>query len=93
MLPVKLADENLQLGPPPGWTEEQCMTVSAYAGVDGGGTPFVVTAWMPSAEDLAALNAGRPLYAKWAGSVSPAGRPTMAPLSLFTLDENDILNV
>lgn len=93
MLPVTLADENLLLGPPLGWTGEECMTVSAYAGIDGGGTPFVVTAWMPSKEDLEALNAGRPLYAKWSGSVSPEGRPTMAPLALFTLDDKDIINV
>lgn len=93
MLPVKLSDENLQLGPPPGWSDEQCMTVSAYAGVDGSGIPFVVTAWMPSKEDLEAMNAGRPLYAKWCGSVSKDGRPTMAPLALFTMDEQDIINV
>lgn len=93
MLPVTLADENLRLGPPRGWTDEQCMTVSAYAGFDGGGMPFVVTAWVPSKEDLEALNAGRALYVKWSGSVTESDTPTMAPISLYTLDDQDIINV
>lgn len=93
MLPIKLLDANLQLGPPRGWTDEQCMTVSAYAGVDGSGTPFVVTAWMPSKEDLEAFNAGRPVFLKYCGLVSQSGSPTMAPCSLYTTDEQGIINV
>ena len=93
MMPVKLSDENMQLGPPRGWTDEQCMTVSAYGGVDGAGVPFVGTAWMPSKEDLDALNAGRPLYLKICDRLTAAGTPTMMPAALYTTDEAGILNV
>lgn len=52
------------------------------AGVDSSGYPYFLTAWMPSYEDLQALNRGEPIYVKTLSKALP-------PMALFTLDEND----
>lgn len=81
MLPLDIPDYNIILGPPPGWTEEECMTIKAYKGVDLSGDEFILTQWMPSKEDREAILAGRPICLKVIGSLMP-------PVALFTTDEN-----
>ena len=65
-------------------TDEECYSVSAYAG-EQSGRLYVNTVWMPNKEDLEALNAGRPIIL----TISGGGMP---PVSLFTCDENGIPN-
>lgn len=39
--------------------------------VTGPSTPMMVTAWMPTPDELAALNAGAPIHLKVLGTVHP----------------------
>lgn len=95
MLPVDFEGSNLDLGKPPQMTDEECASIRAYkatapergfAGVEAGTDyPFILTAWMPSKEDLEALNAGRPLWLRVLSFKHP-------PVALFTLDEKNEIN-
>lgn len=75
MNPVTFPEANKRYGPPEGMTEAQVMTLAAWEGrVKGGGldgAPVVVTAWQPTAEELATLNAGGPLYLSFIGGLPP----------------------
>lgn len=56
------------------------------AGVcDGPPYPFTLSAWMPSKEDLDAMNAGRPIWVRFLSH-------TVFPMSLFTTDEAGQIN-
>lgn len=81
MLPTDFEGTNIILTKPDSMTDEQCMTVRAYAGEDNDGFKFLLTAWMPSKEDLEAMNAGRPIMLRVTGTSFP-------PLVLYTYDEN-----
>lgn len=85
MLPVDFEGTNIVLGPPIGWTEEDCTSISAFKSVDESGQPFFLTAWKPNKEDLDALNRGEPIYLKTIGEGYP-------PTAMFTLDEKGGIN-
>jgi hypothetical protein len=95
MLPVNFQGSNLDLNKPPEMTDEECAAVRAFKGTvperaylaieDGTEYPFILTAWMPSKEDLEALNAGRPLWLRVLSFKHP-------PVVLFTLNDNDEIN-
>lgn len=65
----------MRFSPPPDLAESQCRTIHAYAGkVVGGsvdGADVVVTAWHLTPEELAALNAGKPLFLSFLGGLPP----------------------
>ncbi len=42
-----------------------------YCAVDGPGTPAMVSAWRPTPEELALLNAGAPLFLRVLGTAHP----------------------
>lgn len=65
---------------PEGMTDEECYSISAYEGKFDDGTPFVVTVWQPSKEDIDAINAGRPVCLRFIGGGLP-------PHSLYTTNE------
>lgn len=75
MTPVKFPEANSRFGPPPNLTEEQCGTIHAYQGrVARGsveGSLLVVVAWKPSEAELAALNAGAPIFLSCIGGLPP----------------------
>lgn len=75
MTPVAFPEANTDFNPPAGFEPSQVAPVRAFSGnVVGGsvdGMPVVVTAWMPSPEDIAALAAGRPLYVSIIGGFLP----------------------
>jgi hypothetical protein len=58
-----------------------------YAGniSDGPPYPITLTYWMPSKEDLEAMNAGRGIWVRFLSHV-------VYPMSLFTLDEAGEIN-
>lgn len=85
MHPIDFEGTNIELVKPVEMTDEQCMAVRAYKGVDVNQFPFILTAWMPNKEDLDAMNAGRPLMVKMLGELTP-------PISLWTYDENMQIN-
>lgn len=60
---------------PVGMSSSQVSKISAYVNrIKGGnldGTGFVVTAWIPSADELRALNAGGSVFLSCLGSLPP----------------------
>jgi hypothetical protein len=64
--------------------EETCGSLPAMVTTDDQGYDCVVSAWMPSPEDIESMQAGHPVYLKVVG-----GQP---PVSLFTLSESGELN-
>ncbi len=71
----------IEIKKPNDMTDEECMSVWAYRGVDELGYPFFMEAWKPSYEDLQSLNRGEPIYIK----IYSNGLP---PISVFTVDED-----
>ena len=75
MTPVKFPESNAHFGPPPDLEESQCKTIHAHIGqVERGsceGATLVVTAWKPDERELAALNAGQPVFLSCLGGLPP----------------------
>jgi hypothetical protein len=75
MTPVDFPEAKMRFRPLPGLAESQCRTIHAFVGkVVGGsvdGADVVVTAWRPSPEELAVLNAGKPLFLSFLGGLPP----------------------
>lgn len=72
---VPFAEANTLYGPPLGMTEEQVKTVHCWEGYAGrgscDGSKMVVTAWKPRPDELAALNAGEPVFLTVLGGLPP----------------------
>lgn len=81
MRPVHFEQSNITFEKPTTMDDSECLAISAYVGVDANGNPHINTVWMPSKEDLEAINSGRPIVVCVLGTALP-------PLSLFTYDEN-----
>ena len=66
MTPIAFPEANQKFGAPPGYAESQVATIPAYVGqLVGGscdGVQCVVVAWRPTDEELAAINAGSPIF-------------------------------
>lgn len=77
MTPTVIAGANTRLGAPAQWDEEKhgkCETILAR--IDG---DLIQTAWLPSPEELAALNAGAHVVLTLWGLVPPAALHVEAP--------------
>ena len=85
MRPIEFEASNIVFGKPESMTDEQCFSIEAYKGIDDNGFTYINTVWMPSKEDIEAINAGRPIIL----SIYGEGMP---PVNLFTNDENGIIN-
>jgi hypothetical protein len=81
MMAIDFDEANITLGKPRNMTDEQCMSVRAYHGVDSDGFPFFLTVWQPSKEDIEAIKAGHPIALKVLGNSFP-------PVALYTVDSN-----
>ena len=81
MNPIDFPEANCAFHAPPDMAASQVLTVRAYYGkVTGGsvdGAPLVVTAWSPSPAELAALNAGRPLFLSFLACGLPPHFPSV----------------
>lgn len=66
---------NAELAAPPGMTPDQCqalpITRILYDQAGGGSIPACVSYWQPSEEQLALLNAGRPVWLSVLGMTHP----------------------
>jgi hypothetical protein len=69
--PVDFPESNLTLGPPKGWTEEQCSVIKAWRGKDSDGRPVVLTCWELTDEEIGALMLGEKLYLRVLGETTP----------------------
>ena len=72
---VTFTDETRSIGKPQDWIEEldgPCVGISVFDFVDAQtGVPFMMTAWVPEPDELARLNAGKPLHLAISGRVHP----------------------
>lgn len=76
MTPTNFPESNARYGPPADLEENQCHTFYAWHGVVGSGSScegakLVVTAWQPSPEELAEINAGKPIFLSCLGGLPP----------------------
>lgn len=66
---------NAELAPPPGMTADECqplpITRILYDQAGGGEIPACVSFWQPSPEQLALLNASRPVWLSVLGLAHP----------------------
>lgn len=85
MYSVDFPGSNKKFGPPENMTDEECLTINAQIGIDDQRFPYVMTAWQPNADDVKAINEGRPIYLKILGGGMP-------PVFLFTTDANGVGN-
>ena len=81
MQPVVIDKFDNAFGAPPDWKGEQveCMPL-AYRLIDTPEGKFYVSAWMPDAEDLAAINRGEPLNLWVRGPGHPVVAMTTGPV-------------
>lgn len=82
MIASDFPESNLRIGPPPDLEESQCHTIPAYRGqIQGGscdGLPQIVVAWVPTAEELGAINAGKPIFLSFVCEGLPPHFPSMS---------------
>lgn len=85
MQPVEFPGST-EIKKPPSMTDEECMSAWAIIHKDDEGrvTGFT-TKWMPSYEDMQAFNRGEGIFVHFPG-------PRLAPMALFTVDENGVCN-
>jgi hypothetical protein len=63
---------NNTFGPPQGMSNEECFTVHSMIEGDR-----VITAWLPSKEDLANLRSGKPIFLSCYGGMPPVNLMTV----------------
>jgi hypothetical protein len=75
MTPTDFPEANVTYGPPNDLAESQCAKIRAWNGSATRGScdgyKMVVVAWQPSAEELAALQAGAPVFLSVMGGLPP----------------------
>lgn len=69
MIPKRIAGATRYLGAPAGWNPEEDGDCSHLAILDTDGV--MMSAWEPTPKELAALNAGAPVYLQIRGSAHP----------------------
>lgn len=75
MKAVDFPQSNTVFGPPPDLTKEQCNSIPAFLGICVGGScdgsKMVVVAHQPTAEDIARILAGEPIFLTCMGGLPP----------------------
>lgn len=84
MIPVDFPGTNIELVKPNGWKDEDCMALPALKEFGDKGEAMYTEAWMPSYEDLKALNSGRPVMIRLYASC--------IPIAVWTVDESGKCN-
>lgn len=81
MSPIPFRESNKTYHKPQGWTDEQCSDLHVWEGpvpIDANtAVNGIISCWMPTEEELADLNAGKPIFISVLSNVQP-------PISLFT---------
>lgn len=86
MRPVDFEGSNIVMGKPPGMSDEQCSSVPALVATDTDGFNFTLLCFMPSYEDIQAINEGRPICLKILSVPMP-------PVAMYTLDADGEPNI
>jgi hypothetical protein len=81
MRPIDFPKANWYFNKPTTMDDAECLPISAYAGQNDKGMPYINTVWQPNKEDIEAIVAGRTVVVSVIGYELP-------PMSLFTCDEN-----
>lgn len=71
MRPTQHPSNNDVLRAPPGVDVDSCRPLAITRVLYGGEMPGVISYWQPSPEELALLNAGRPVYMSCWGATHP----------------------
>jgi hypothetical protein len=75
MNPAHFPQANFKFGPPSDLEESQCTTIPAFVGeIKTGscdGCQITVVAWLPTPQELAELNIGKPIYLSVIGGLPP----------------------
>lgn len=73
MIPARISGATRWLGAPPGWTPDTSGPCGHLAVRDGiaGDLPVMESAWEPTPDELAALNAGGKVYLRIIGQGHP----------------------
>lgn len=86
MQPVDFEGSNIIMNKPDSMTDDECVSgVPALVSIDNAGHKFTLYYFMPSYEDIQAINAGRGICLKILQSPPP-------PIAMYTLDENGEVN-
>ncbi|PDT77206.1 hypothetical protein [Bradyrhizobium sp. C9] len=84
---AKIDGANMTLGAPPNWDEERdgtCFALPIRAEVINNSMPSLTSAWKPTAEELARLNAGAPVHLRVISRTHP---PVMLEVGEVPVDE------
>lgn len=76
MIPIDFEGSNITLNKPDNMTDEQCLSIKAYKGLNNDGFPCFITCWKPSEEELEQLKQG---YCVWLSVLSNS----FAPASIY----------
>ncbi len=75
MLPINFPEAAVSLGRPSDMTDEECGPLPVARGIvqlsENSVGPAVISAWKPTPEELAMLNAGGPIYLHVIGRTQP----------------------
>lgn len=52
MIPIEFKEANFTFVKPANMTDEQCMSLPVYKGVDSAGFPIIISCWQLNKEDL-----------------------------------------
>lgn len=86
MRAIDFPQSNNTYGKPESMTDEECYPVSVYEHKnDKGQIEYINTVWQPNADDIKAINAGRPVIMNMCVGF-------LVPHALFTYDENGNIN-
>lgn len=77
MLPTTFSESNFTFTKPQSMTDEQCMDLPVFKGVDQDGFPIIISCWKFSKEDLEEIQRTGHIFL----SISGQGMP---PVGLFT---------
>jgi hypothetical protein len=72
MMPaVDFPEANFTFHKPKDMTDEQCMPLQVWRGLDGGGIPLIISKWSLSAEDLEEIKKTESVYLVIVGTGMP----------------------
>lgn len=84
MLPVTF-EGSREIQKPDVMTDEECSSLPIIQGVHEDGYPYTISKWMPSKEDIEAIQAGRGIWVRVLSHM-------VFPMSLVTFNENGEVN-